>query len=234
MVAGLVIAVFAYVYLTTWLVRVCSPDDLVCQWSWLLVAVALVLYVIILIFFWFISDAGVAVRGVALTGVVLGLAAILSTGWRLNYGPLMDLGYQPLAGIPASTELVTLTETLANQSAERVGDQTLLDVTLVGPASPALAWQLRNYRYLTHATSTADLPPTTAIITPTTAELGLGEAYLGQSFTLDAVWSPVGLSPKDLINWLIYRRVLIREARITDDAGDKPSQVVLWLRMADS
>jgi hypothetical protein len=143
----------------------------------------------------------------------------------------MNLAYQPLAGVPASTELVSLTETLAGESSIRVGDETLLDISLVG-ATPALQWQLRNYRYQTQAGSIseavaevgAEAPTATAIITPTPAgqELAVSEAYIGQDFVIDAIWSPVGLSPKNLINWLIFREINERPE------GNK---VILWLRL---
>jgi hypothetical protein len=220
--AGLVIAGFSYIGLTGWLTRACGPEDTVCQYAWLQPIAALGLFVIIAIFFGFMTHAGVAARGVALTAAALGLIAAINIGWRLNYGPLMDLAYHPLAGIPPSTELVALTDTLANESAQRTGgEKTALDVTVAGISSPALLWQLRNYDKLTQANSAAEAPLTTAAITPAEAELGSEQPYLGQDFTLDAVWSPVGLAPKDLVNWLVYRRVAGRP---------EGSHAVLWLR----
>ena len=192
-----------------------------CQYAWLQTVAALLLYFIIVIFFWFMSGAGAAIRGAALTGVALGLLATIGFGWRLNYGPLMYLPYQPLAGIPASTELVSLTETLADQSSRKVGDETLLDVTLADVNSPALQWQLRHYHHLEN-TSTIDTP-TTAIITSSSDELGLGQAYYGQDFAVNAFWSPVGLRTQALINWLLYRRA---------DIPPSSDTVVLWLRLA--
>ena len=226
LVAGLVIGGFSYIGLTGWLVRTCGPDDTICQYAWLQPIAALGMFLIITIFFGFMTNAGVAARGAALAGVAIGLIAAISIGWRLNYGPLMDLAYQPLAGIPASTELVALTETLANESAQRTGgEKTALDTTLVGVSSPALLWRLRDFDKLTRVNSIAEAPLTTAIITPAEIELGSSEPYLGQDFALEAVWSPVGLAPKDLVNWLIYRRVAERP---------QGSHVVLWLRVAEN
>jgi hypothetical protein len=219
--AGLAIIGFGYLGLTGWAYRTCGADDTFCQYAWLQAVAALILFLIIVIAFWYFNGAGTAIRGAALTGVIIGLLLTLSTGWRLNYGPLMHLAYQPLAGTPASTQLVMLSNILATQSAERVGDETLLDVTIAGVSSPALRWQLRAYRHLTEGVDIN--APTSAIITPPNAELGLDQPYLGQDFALNAVWSPVGLPPKDLINWLIYRR------GNTPPAGDK---VILWLNVA--
>lgn len=230
LVSGLVIGSFGYIGLTGWVLRDCAPDDAFCQFAWLQPVAALALLVVIVAFFAFaVGGTAVALRGVALTGVVIGLLAAINIGWRLNYGPLMNLAYQPLAGIPASTELVDLTDTLSSESEVRAGDKTLLDVTIVGPIRPGLQWRLRDYKWLGHANSLVEAPTTTAIITPTPAageedKFGLGEAYIGQDFALDALWSPVGLQPKALLKWLIYR-----------EGPERPqgNQVVLWLRQGE-
>jgi hypothetical protein len=219
--SGLAIIGFGYIGLTGWLQRTCGADDTFCQYAWLQAVAALILFLVIVIAFWFFNGAGTAIRGAALTGVAVGILLMLSTGWRLNYGPLMHLAYQPLAGASASTDLVMLTRILSTQSAERVGDETLLDVTIAGINSPALRWQLRNYRHLEEGVDIS--APTSAIITLTSTELGLDEPYLGQDFALNATWSPVGLPPKDLIKWLIYRQ------GNTLPEGD---EVILWLNAA--
>ncbi len=224
--AGLVIGIFAYIGLTSWLIRSCSPEDTICQYAWLQPLAALMLFVIVVIFFWFLTTASMAARGMALAGVGLGLIVTISIAWRLNYGPLMDLAYQPLAGIPASTELVALTDTLASESARRMGgEKTVLDVTVAGVNSPALLWRLRDYRNLIVAGSLTGAMTTSAIVTPINTELGLSLPYLGQDFALDAVWSPVGLSPQELFKWLIYRRV---------EPRPQGNQAVLWLRVEEN
>jgi uncharacterized protein (TIGR03663 family) len=221
--AGLVIFGFAYIGLTGWLERPCNAGDTVCQLAWLQSIAALVLFAVIVIFFWFINGVEVALRGAALTGIVLGILAMVSFGWRLNYGPLMNLVYQPLAGVPAATDLVALRDTLLEESLLRTGDQHMLDVTVVGLDSPALRWQLRDFKNTrTVSTVNSDLAGTVAIITaPTeTGEFNLGEAYVGQDFALNAFWSPVGLGAKDLINWLIYRELPLQP---------ESDRVILWL-----
>jgi uncharacterized protein (TIGR03663 family) len=220
---GLVIGIFAYIGLTSWLIRSCAAEDTVCQYAWLQPIAALMLFVIVVIFFWFLTNASVAARGMALAGVGLGLMVTISIAWRLNYGPLMDLAYQPLAGIPASTELIALTDTLASESARRMGgEKTALDVAVAGVNSPALLWRLRDYRNLVVAGSLTGAMTTSAIVTPAGGELGLSLPYLGQDFALDAVWSPVGLSPQELFKWLVYRHV---------EARPLSNQAVLWLRV---
>lgn len=223
--SGLVIFSFGYIGLTGWLDRVCGPDDTFCQLAWLQSVAALTLFGVIVAFFWFLNGMGVAIRGAALTAVVVGVIATLSIAWRLNFGPLMQLAYQPLARISASTELVSLVETLRRESSVRVGDETLLDITAT-TMPPALQWQLRDFKNLTQAASPIGVTATSALITAPPADkeqgLDLGEAYLGQDFRLDAAWSPVGLPPKDLLSWLIYRQAK------THPEGQT---VLLWLRL---
>lgn len=222
--AGLVIGIFAYIGLTGWLI--CNRPDNVCLYGWVQPVAALTMFIIIVAFFWFMTNANIATRGAALAGVGLGLLITLNIGWRLNYGPLMNLAYQPLAGIPASTGLVALTETLAQESAARAGGQlTALDTTLLNINSPALLWRLRNFESLAQVNSLVGAQATSAIITPTNAELGLGTPYLGQGFALDAIWSPVGLEPKALFSWLLFRHAETRP---------QGNQVVLWLRLAQN
>jgi hypothetical protein len=107
-----------------------------------------------------------------------------------------------------------------------VGDATALDTTLVGTTGPALRWRLRNYGHLTQASSLFESPPATAIITPAgpDRELEADEPYIGQDFALDAIWSPVGLPPKELMKWLIYRQ-----------GSERPqgNKAVLWLRVVE-
>jgi uncharacterized protein (TIGR03663 family) len=225
--AGLVIMAFGYIGLTGWLLRSCGPDDRLCQYSWLQPVAALVLFLVIVAFFAYLNDIGSALRGAALTAVAVALLATVNIGWRLNYGPLMNLGYQPLAGIPASTGLVQLTQTLAGQSVARVGDARLLDISLAGVDSPALQWQLRDFSQLKQANSLPANTAATAIITPASATNGLdlAQAYLGHDLPLDAVWSPVGLPFKDFVKWLIYRQV---------EERPQGNKVILWLRVGEN
>ncbi|MCB9106462.1 MAG: glycosyltransferase family 39 protein [Anaerolineales bacterium] len=222
--AGVIILGFGYIGLTGWLVRVCGADDRFCQLAWLQSVAAVALFLVIVFFFGFVqNDAGISLRGLAITGVVLGLIAIIGFGWRLNYGRLENLAYQPLAGIPASTEVIDMMDTLSEESLLRAQDNHLIDVTLSG-ATPALLWQLRNFKNVTPTGSIITPPNTTAVITLTAddEQPNLGEAYIGQDFALNSVWSPVGLPAKELINWLIYREVTQRPQR--------GNQAILWLR----
>jgi uncharacterized protein (TIGR03663 family) len=228
LISGLVIAIFGYLGLTGWLARDCAENDRFCQLAWLQAVAAFVLFLVIIAFFWYaLGGAGPTLRGAAITGVVLALMATISIGWRLNYGPLMNLAYQPLAGLPASTELIALTNTLSSESSVRAGDKSLLDITVVGLSRPLLEWQLRDYSRVSHASSLTGTPVATAIITATPAEgddtnFSLGEDYVGQDFAINAVWSPVGLEARDLMNWLIYRE---------SDGRPDGSKVILWLRL---
>lgn len=225
--SGLVIFGFGYIGLTGWLDRPCGAEDTFCQFAWIQSVAAISLFLVVAAFFWFAySDASIAIRGVAVTGVVLGLFLTISITWRLNFGPLQNLAYQPLAGVPPSTELGELIETLSSESLRQAGDASLLEVTSVG-VTPALLWQLREFENLTVVDSIAAAPTSPAVITLTSnnENINLGEAYIGQDFALNAIWSPVGLAPKDLINWLIYRE--------TDQRPQPANPAVLWLHFGE-
>ena len=224
--SGLVIATFGYIGLTGWLDRPCVADATFCQLAWLQPVAAIALFAVVVGFFWVMHGARVALRGLALTGLVLGCLFSINITWRLNYGPLRNLAYQPLAGIPASTELIALANTLSTESAVRSGDRTMLDIGLVGQQPAALHWQLRNYQEQRQVGSSLEAPSTTVIITPAGTEedndFNLNDSYLGQDFALDAIWAPVGLPPKALVTWLIYR-----------EGPNQPegNKVIVWMRL---
>jgi uncharacterized protein (TIGR03663 family) len=226
--AGLVIAVFGYIGLTGWLVRPCAAEDTMCNLAWLQPLAALVLLAVIVGFFWLMNGPTAALRGAAVTGVVIGLIVSVNITWRLNYAPLLRLPFQPLAGIPAATGLVDLTRTLAIEAINRAGDKDMLAVSLVGDAAePALLWQLRAYKNLSLVASALEAAGSEAIITPSEqdTEFNLGEAFVGQDFGLQAVWSPLLPSPQELFNWLIYR---------TAAEPIPHKKVVLWLRWGNN
>ena len=96
--SGLVIFSFAYIGLTAGLSHPGATDDMLCQYAWLQALAAVTLFFVIMGFFWVMNGPGVAIRGAALTVLVLGIITTVNIGWRLNFGPLMYLPYQPLAG----------------------------------------------------------------------------------------------------------------------------------------
>ena len=222
--SGLIAAGIGFVALTKWIINDCVfPIEWLCQYfSWAPLVLPIMLFLLVFGFFWAISGIQPAIRGMALVVVTVSLLVTINIGSRLNYGPLMHLAYQPLAGTPVSTGLVSLTKTLAGEASQQAGDKNSLPVTLTGVDSPILNWQLRNFRHL--KTEFTLESPTTAIITPVRSELGLGQAYLGQDFALKAHWSPLGLPGKVLLKWLLYRQV---------DTPPEEEKVVLWLRVGE-
>lgn len=223
LVTGLVIAAFGYMALTGWLVRVCTEEDTFCYYAWLQSVAAASLFLVVVAFFWFVhNDPAIALRGLAVTGAVIGLIAAISISTRLSFGPLEVLAYQPLAGLPPSTETLDLVETLTSESSFRVGDQNLLNVTLVG-STPSLLWQLRNFERLSQVGTLTESDVGSAVITlaPNDENFNLGESYIGQGFALNMVWSPVGLPPKELLRWLIYRSA--------NPPPQRATMAVLWL-----
>jgi len=222
--AGLVISVFAFISLTGWLLRVCPADDTFCRYSWLQAVAAGLLFVVIVAFFAYLTDAGVALRGLGVVAAVLGLLLTLNLGWRLNYGPLPRLVFQPLAGVSApASGLESLPQTITDLSIQQTDSRNLLGVTLAGVNDPALAWQLRDFSNLTQTGSVQSRTDTSIIISPTAADgLSRQAPYLGQDFTLAANWSPAGLSASDFIQWFIYRHL---------NTAPQGEAVIMWLRV---
>ncbi len=220
---GLVITTFGYIALTGWLDRVCSEGDAFCQYAWLQSVAAASLFLVVVAFFWFVhNDPAIALRGLAATGGVIGLLVAVGFSTRLNFGPLEHLAYQPLAGLPPSTEIRDLVETLTSESSFRVGDQHMLNLTLVG-STPSLLWQLRDFERISQVGTLTESAIGSAVITlaPNEEDFSLGESYIGQGFALNTIWSPVGLPPKELLKWLIYRS--------TSQPPQRATIAVLWL-----
>ncbi len=222
--AGLTFAGFGYIGLTSWVDRTCGVEDTLCQYLWLQALAALGLFIAVAVLFGVLTDVGVTIRGLAITGTVIGLLFLINSGWRLNYGPFMHHYFQPLAGFPASTELVALTDTLTTQSVRRGTDRNLLDVTITGVDSPALHWRLQDFHNLQESSQTI---PSTVVITPINTELATEAVYVGQDFALDTLWSPVGLSTKALIEWFIYGFIE------NPNPPPQSNQAILWLQLGE-
>jgi len=219
---GLIVSAFGYIGLTDWVIHACSPEDTACQYLWLKPVAAIVLLLTVALLFSLISNAMTVWRGLALIVATLTILLSINAATRLNYGPLMDLGYQPLTNAPPASEIVDLMNTITQQSVETNKGYNLIDILVVGGINPTLSWQLRHFPNVSSLSTLAENPTATAIITAATPdETKLGDNYLGQSFELDALWSPQELSSRDLISWLLYRR-----------AKDRPqsNKIVLWLK----
>jgi len=222
---GAIIATFGYIGLMGWVERVCAVDDQLCENAWLQPIAAFVLFLVVALFFFVMNNLGVAVRGMGLTFLLVGLLLSVNNLARLNYGPLKDVAYQPLANISPTANFGQLMDTIRRQSVEKNLDTNLMDIMLVGSVDSILQWQFRNFPNLTTASAITETPTNQAIITPIIpgeSPTAPGETYIGQSFEMQAVWSPINLSNKDLISWYFYRT-----------AKDRPqsNQLVLWLRM---
>jgi hypothetical protein len=225
--AGLIIGGFAFIGLTGWLERTCPLDDTFCQYSWLQAVAATLLFVVIVAFFAYLTDAGVALRGLGIVAAALGLLLTVNLSARLNYTPLPRLAFQPLTGVTVPTSgLESLAQTITDLSIQRTDSRNLLDVTLAGVDSPALKWQLRHFSNLAETDSALSAANTSVVITPANINsLSMQSPYLGQDFTLTANWSPAGLSAKEFIKWFIYRQTT------TAPPGDR---VIMWLRVDEN
>lgn len=215
---GLVLEVFSYVQLTLW--TRCQTGLPNCDSAWLIPAVVQLALLVLVAMFVMGYGLGVALRGLALTLAVLAVIGSVGAAWRLNYGPLRWLPYEPLAGEAPATEVLTLQRDLARLSAEQVGDPHLLEMRLVGLDSPLLRWQLRDFSRL-NPPSTVEAPAVLAPATLSAEQLNLNGPYAGQAYKLTATWGPAGLDRKAQVRWFLYREAP------TMPVGES---VVLWVR----
>lgn len=220
-VMGLIITATGYIYLVAWLN--CNNETTLCEYGWVPPLGLALLIVTVAALLGTITSYLVSVRGGLLILFAVLLLFTVNSGSRLNYGPLQNLAYQPLAGLSPSTEFPMLVDTLVNFSQKKGQGNNLLDLMVVGPFEPALQWQLRDFPNITQVTNIVENPTASAIITPANQDVAaVGEAYLGQSFTMDAFWSPAPLSLKPLLSWGIFHE---------HEQRPQGNQQVLWLRI---
>ena len=93
---------------------------------------------------------------------------------------------------------------------------------MVGADTPALRWQLREFSNLRFAAGLASPPAETAVLAPIHLELPLGETYTGQDFVLTQTGLPLGLKPRTLLEWLVFRTSAV--------GTDHKETLILWVR----
>ena len=135
-----------------------------------------------------------------------------ASGLRTPNGVELWIPDQP----PAQADLVI--SSIEDISLFSTGDIESQPVTVMGVASPALEWTLRNHEVeVVSVLDPLNAPP--IVITPLMNELGLPSAYRGQDFTWrqPPVWD--NIQTPDWVRWLVYRQ-LPRETET----------VILWAR----
>jgi hypothetical protein len=153
--------------------------------------------------------------------VVVGLFSI-GAGWRLSYGPLQGLAFQPMISQPTSTRFETLLAELTRLSAERAGDPSLIDIAVVDYGRPMLRWHLRHFTNLHFVENFNSAVGASVVLSAPDVGQPLGGSYVGQDLALISYWSPQFVAGKDWLRWYLYR-FLINQVPRSD-------QIILWVK----
>ena len=221
--AGLVVCTYGYVQLMLYTRAAAGV-----VWLPLAAPVMLILLVVVL---WQLQDGVAALRGGAITVLVVLFAFNVGTAVRLNYTPAL-LPVQPMAGRAAGEGLADLIETLQFVSTERVRDPMLVSGLADRSVGPAVEWQLRDFsrlrwldspddlvRALGDAGSGTDAPE---VLVTSLSDLRSDLPYAGQDFAIRSFGQPQLTSAPALIRWVILR----------DAAPRQPDRAILWVRQS--
>ena len=217
---GLILGGFTYITLTSW--ARCLPDQPGCDTAWVLPTAGLALLAALFAIFWGWYGLGVAWRGCgALLLIALSLFSI-GASWRLNYGPLKNLPFQPMLSQPASTRLLTLLEDLSRLSAERTGDPRQLDLAVVDLNRPMLRWHLREFARARFVANFAAAGGAPVIVASAGAGQPLEGGYAGQDLALINHWAPNVLEGKYWARWYLFR--------FLPNHIPGSDQIILWVK----
>ncbi len=164
---------------------------------------------------------------VAHRGLVLALTAFLavyglSCAWRVavtHAGDPRELWHVQ----PVDPELTLLRETLSQVSERHTGRPDEVAIVAALPDDSAVAWQMRDFRYVRYI-PVVDRRETDPVIV-TTASFqpeALGARYVGQDFVVTRTWDMNRLRWEDALVWLMYG-----EAQAPPQVDQK---VVVWVR----
>ncbi len=216
---GLMVAVFVYVSLMSW--SKCTAAQAGCATAWILPAAGILLVIGLAIVFgnWYGRDT--AFRGLAVIALVTFGVVSMGLSWRLSFGKLYDLPFEPMQPLPASTRLPDLAHDLRQHSMERAGDAHEIDIAVAGVDESQLRWLLRDFRAATFVPNFASAQDASIILAR--PQLGQPDGnYIGEEFALVSFWTPTQLQGKDWLRWYVYRHL--------PNHNPGHDQIVLWVR----
>lgn len=216
---GAVLSVFVYISFTSW--TKCIESQAGCSTAWLLPAAGIGLTLLLAGIFWLWYGPAAAWRGLGALLLVVVSVFSIGSSWRLSFGPLKDLPFQPMVYQPASTQLQTLIGDIARISTERTGEPAELDVALVSLEQPVLNWYLRDYRNIRYSGNFAEAQGVSIVVAPPVGE-PLGGGYVGQDLSLINRWSPDSIQGKDWLRWYVFR--------LLPNQMPESDRIILWVR----
>jgi hypothetical protein len=169
-----------------------------------LAALGLVLAVLALLFLGWGWSWRSALQAAGLAGLALTGAVTLSAAWHLNFTRVAATAGELWRREVSTPGLRLLGDSLRMVSQAQTGSTDALLVRVLSPATPGLAWELREFR------AASDDPQGKApqvVLTPVGEQPpALAEDYLGQSFTIGERWDWDGGLPPNFLRWLVTRQ----------------------------
>ncbi len=216
---GLMVSIFVFISASSW--ARCVPSQAGCNTAWALPAAGIIIILALAVLFWNWYGFETAARDFGSVSLVV--LALLSVGimWRLNFGLLRNLSFQPMTQLPASTHFVDLMRDIHRQSNERVGDKNEIDITVLNFDTPMLRWYLRDFKAAHFVADFLSAENSDIILTRAT-DAPPFDGYMGQEYSLISYWTPSQLQGKDWVRWYIYRFV--------PNYLPGSDQVVMWVK----
>ena len=183
-----------------------------------LAALGLVLALLALLFLGWGWSWRSALQAAGLAGLALTGAVTLSAAWHLNFTPVAATAGELWRREVSTPGLRLLGHSLQMVSQAQTGSTDALPVRVLSPATPGLAWELREFRA---ASDDPQGQAPQAVLMPVGDQLpALAEDYLGQSFTIGERWDWEGGLPPNFLRWLVTRQA--------------PTEAVRWLLLVRS
>jgi predicted membrane-bound mannosyltransferase len=141
------------------------------------------------------------------------LMLTISAGWRLNFAPTVA-GANELWRPQVSTQGLTLmVETLETMAHSYTGRTDALEVKVIEPVTPSLAWALRDFRKADARGKVLTSPAPAVLVREGEELLTLEAQYSGQGLKIGEFWGWEGVLPPNPIKWWIQRDAQTLEER---------------------
>lgn len=163
----------------------------------------------------------VAMRGLSWGLGLLLLVYFLAAGW--NAAGLAGRARDELwSGGPRIRSADLILATLKNLDQWNGPHTSAPNIAVVGVASPALRWLLRDVAQVSYPAALTSASSPAVVITPLQPQLSLAASYRGEAFVLDETvnWQQIKLA--DWVRWQVFRAL--------PDTVVQQNKIILWAR----